>query len=115
MQRLDPATRNIAIGRLQAGESQNEVARTLSVNQSTISMIWNRFQQTAMNFKSTFFSYTFRYRLRMLIIEKLTVHTSEDKLKKSQFITVQHTSGHVKVSTVYDHHARPTLLCTSSA
>jgi hypothetical protein len=28
MPRLDPATRNIAIGRLQAGESQNEVART---------------------------------------------------------------------------------------
>jgi hypothetical protein len=43
---LDPATRNIAIGRLQAGESQNEVARTLNVNQSTISRQWNRFQQT---------------------------------------------------------------------
>jgi transposase len=39
---LDPATRNIAI----AGESQNEVARTLNVNQSTISRLWNRFQQT---------------------------------------------------------------------
>ena len=51
----------------------------------------------------------------MFIIENLTVHTSEDKLKKSQFITVHHTSGHVKISTVYDHHARPTLLCTSSA
>jgi hypothetical protein len=35
--------------------------------------------------------------------------------KKSKFITVQHTSGHVKVSTVYDHHARSTLFCTSSA
>ena len=46
MQRLDPATRNIAIGRLQAGESQNEVARTLNANQSTISRLWNRFQQT---------------------------------------------------------------------
>ena len=46
MPRLDPATRNIAIGRLQAGESQNEVARTLNVNQSTISKLWNRFQQT---------------------------------------------------------------------
>ena len=46
MPRLDPATRNIAIGRLQAGESQNEVARTLNVNQSTISRLWNRFQQT---------------------------------------------------------------------
>jgi transposase len=46
MPRLDPATRNIAIGRLQAGESQNEVPRTLNVNQSTISRLWNRFQQT---------------------------------------------------------------------
>ena len=46
MPKLDPATRNIAIGRLQAGESQNEVARTLNVNQSTISKLWNRFQQT---------------------------------------------------------------------
>jgi DNA-binding transcriptional regulator LsrR (DeoR family) len=46
MPRLDTATRNIAIGRLQAGESQNEVARTLNVNQRTISMLWNRFQQT---------------------------------------------------------------------
>jgi hypothetical protein len=68
-----------------------------------------------MYFESKYFSYTFRYRLRMFIIEKLTVHTSEDRLKKTQFITVQHTSGHVKVSTVYDHHVRPTLLCTSSA
>ena len=46
MPRLDPATRNIIIGRLQAGESRNEVARTLNVNQSTISRLWNRFQQT---------------------------------------------------------------------
>jgi transposase len=46
MPRLDSATRNIAIGRLQAGESQNEVTRTLNVNQSTISRLWNRFQQT---------------------------------------------------------------------
>ena len=46
MPRLDPATRNIAIGRLQAGESQNEVARTLNDNQSTISRLWNIFQQT---------------------------------------------------------------------
>jgi len=45
MPRLDPATQNIAIGRLQAGESQNEVARTLNVNQSTFSRLWNRFQQ----------------------------------------------------------------------
>ena len=46
MTRLNPATRNIAIGRLQAGESQNEVARTLNVNQSTIPRLWNIFQQT---------------------------------------------------------------------
>ena len=39
MPRLDPATRNIAIGRLQAGESQNEVTLTLNVNQSTISRL----------------------------------------------------------------------------
>jgi transposase len=44
--RLYPATRNITIGRLQSGESQNEVARTLNVNQSTMSRLWNRFQQT---------------------------------------------------------------------
>ena len=47
MPRLEPATRNIDIGRLQAGESQNEVARTLNVNQSNISRLWNRFQQTS--------------------------------------------------------------------
>jgi hypothetical protein len=44
-----------------------------------------------MYFKSKFFSYTFRYRLRMFIIEKLTVHTSEDKKIKvslSQFSTL---------------------------
>ena len=46
MPRLDPTTRNITIGRLQAGESQKEGARTLNVNQSTISRLWNRFQQT---------------------------------------------------------------------
>jgi len=43
---MDPATRNIAIGRLQAGQSQNEVARTLNVTQSTISRLWNIFLQT---------------------------------------------------------------------
>jgi hypothetical protein len=32
-----------------------------------------------MYFKSNFFSYTFRYRIRMFIIETLIVHTSEDK------------------------------------
>ena len=46
MPRLDPATRNIAIGRLQAGESQHGVARTLNANKSTISRLWNIFQQT---------------------------------------------------------------------
>ena len=49
MPRLDPVTRNIAIDRLQAGESQNEVARTLNVNQSTISRQWNRFQHNWFN------------------------------------------------------------------
>jgi transposase len=44
--KVGPATRNIVIGRLQAGQSQNEVARTLNVNQSTTSRQWNRFQQT---------------------------------------------------------------------
>jgi transposase len=46
MPRSDPATRNTAIRPLQAGESQNQVARTLNVNQNTISSLWNRFQQT---------------------------------------------------------------------
>ena len=46
MPRLDTATRKIAIGGLQAGESQNQVAQTLNVNQSTISRLWNIFQQT---------------------------------------------------------------------
>jgi hypothetical protein len=39
-------------------------------------------------FKSNFFSYTFRYRLRMFIIEKLTVHISEDSNKR-QLITCE--------------------------
>ena len=46
MPRLNLATRNIVIGRLQARQSQNKVARTLNVNQSTISRLWNRFLQT---------------------------------------------------------------------
>jgi DNA invertase Pin-like site-specific DNA recombinase len=46
MPRLNPATRNIVFGRLQAGQSQNEVARTLNVNQSTIPRPWNTFQQS---------------------------------------------------------------------
>ena len=32
---------------------------------------------------------------------------------ESQFITLQHTSGHVKCSTVHDQNAQPTLLYTS--
>ena len=46
MPRLDPATRNIVIGRLQAGVSQSEIVQTENVNKSTISRLWNRFQQT---------------------------------------------------------------------
>ena len=38
--------RNIAIGRLHAGESQSQVARHLNVHQSTISRLWHRFQAT---------------------------------------------------------------------
>ena len=47
MPRLDAATRNMAIGRLQAGETQSSVARRLNVSQSTISRLVTRFQQTA--------------------------------------------------------------------
>jgi len=32
MPRLDPATRNIVIGHLQAGQSQNEIGRTPNIN-----------------------------------------------------------------------------------
>ena len=46
MPRLDVATWNVVIGRLHVGQLQHEVARTLNVNQSTISRLWNRFQQT---------------------------------------------------------------------
>ena len=45
MPRLNLANRNIAIGRLQLGESQSEVARHMNVRQSTISRLWNRFQR----------------------------------------------------------------------
>ena len=45
MPRLDAATRNIAIGRIQAGESQNVVARDYNVHCSTISRLWQRYQQ----------------------------------------------------------------------
>lgn len=43
---LREADRHNAIGRLQAGQSQAEVAQHLNVNQSTISRLWNRFQET---------------------------------------------------------------------
>ena len=46
MPRLDPPTGNIVIGCLQVGQSQNEVGRTPNINQSTISRLWNIFQQT---------------------------------------------------------------------
>jgi hypothetical protein len=46
MPRLDTATRNIVIGGLQVGQSQNDAARTLNVNLITISRLWNIFQQT---------------------------------------------------------------------
>ncbi|XP_071086478.1 paired box pox-meso protein-like [Haliotis cracherodii] len=46
MPRLDAATRNIAIGRLQAGESKSSVARRLNVSQSTISRLAARYKQT---------------------------------------------------------------------
>jgi IS30 family transposase len=42
MQRLDTATRNIVIGRLQAGESQNAVTRFYNVHRSTISRLLQR-------------------------------------------------------------------------
>lgn len=46
MPRLDPASRNIVIGRLQAGQSQIEVARQFNIHQSSISRLWLRFRQT---------------------------------------------------------------------
>lgn len=46
MGRLSKVDRNIALGRLQAGESQNQVARHFGVAQSTISRLWARLQQT---------------------------------------------------------------------
>lgn len=44
MPRLSLVNRNIAIGRLQAGESQSAVARLMHVHQCTISRLWNRHQ-----------------------------------------------------------------------
>jgi transposase len=46
MPRLDTATRNIVIGRFQAGESKNAVARLYNVHRSTISRLLQRYQQS---------------------------------------------------------------------
>ena len=46
MPRLDTATRNIVIGRLQAGESHNAVARLYNVHRSTISRLMQRYKQS---------------------------------------------------------------------
>ena len=43
---LRAAARENAIGRLQAGQRQAGVAHALNVSQSTISRLWNRFQQS---------------------------------------------------------------------
>ena len=45
MPRLSTANRNIAIGRIQAGESFGTVARHLNVHRTTISRLWNRYRQ----------------------------------------------------------------------
>jgi IS30 family transposase len=44
--RIDTATRNIVIGRLQTGEIQNAVARLYNVHRSTISRLLQRYQQS---------------------------------------------------------------------
>ncbi|KAK7101734.1 hypothetical protein V1264_020071 [Littorina saxatilis] len=44
MSQLNASVRENALGRLQAGQSQSEVARALRVSQSTISRLWHRFQ-----------------------------------------------------------------------
>lgn len=46
MSQLNASVRENALGRLQAGQSQSQVARALRVSQSTISRLWHRFQQT---------------------------------------------------------------------
>ena len=46
MPRLDTATRNIIIGRFQASESQNAVARLYNVHRSMISRLFQRYQQS---------------------------------------------------------------------
>lgn len=45
MPRLSEEQRNNAIGRLQAGQSQTDVANTFNVAQSTISRLWDRYQR----------------------------------------------------------------------
>ena len=44
--RIDTATRNIVIGRLQTGELQNAVARLYNVHRSTISRLLQQYQQS---------------------------------------------------------------------
>ena len=46
MPRLDVATRNIVIGRQEAGESQNAVAARYNVHRSTMSRLWQCYQQS---------------------------------------------------------------------
>ena len=46
MPRLDPFPRNNVICHLQAGQTHIEVARQFNVYQSTISRLWQRFNQT---------------------------------------------------------------------
>jgi transposase len=46
MPRLDTATRNIVIGRLQAGDIHNAVARLFNVHRSTISGLLQRYRQS---------------------------------------------------------------------
>ena len=43
---LRAAARENAIGHLQAGQRQTDVAHALNVSQSTISRLWNRFRQS---------------------------------------------------------------------
>jgi transposase len=46
MPRLDAAIRNIVIGRLETGESQNAVAARYDVHRNMISRLWQRYQQS---------------------------------------------------------------------
>ena len=45
MPRLSAADRNIAIGRLETGESQSAVARHFNVHHTTINRLWHRYNQ----------------------------------------------------------------------